>query len=254
MYSSTEPFRCSAFAAYRRTLKHSLILTDKRSGPASSTPSMAPKNLKPGDLDEIKSSILKLEVSLTGLIQNQNQEIVRELHLIRAEKEKLKQAVEERDVRIKKLEILADDLDQCRRANELIISGLQLTPGPGDTVAQLAIAKLKEFGINMEPLDIRCCLLLPSGGRGPATVLMKLADHKTKTALLNQHRHLKGSKIFLNDNLTRRNAEIARKARQLKKAGKIANTCVSDCRILVKTQDMKIKAITSLDQLTTIAG
>lgn len=53
---------------------------------------------------------------------------------------------------------------------------------------------------------------------------MRLINRKLKTALLKQGRKLKGTNIFINEHLTKCNADIARKLRFLKKLGKIQNT------------------------------
>ena len=66
------------------------------------------------------------------------------------------------------------------------------------------------------------------------TVIVTFANKKHKTALLQQSRKLKGTQVFMNDNLTKRNAEIARDARFLKKQKKIDSTWCWNCKVFIK--------------------
>lgn len=62
---------------------------------------------------------------------------------------------------------------------------------------------------------------------------MRFVYRKHKLALLKQGQKLKGSNIFINSQITERNADIARKARSLKKAQKIQHTWVTNFKIFI---------------------
>lgn len=53
-------------------------------------------------------------------------------------------------------------------------------------------------------------------------------------ALLKQGCKLKGTDVFMNEQLTRKNADIAKKARILKKQHKIQHTWVTNFKIFIK--------------------
>ena len=65
---------------------------------------------------------------------------------------------------------------------------------------------------------------------------------------------LKGTTVFFNENLTKKNAEMAKKARELKKAGKIKSTWTANCKILIRTngetpEEMKTVLVKSMEDL-----
>ena len=53
--------------------------------------------------------------------------------------------------------------------------------------------------------------------------------------VLKQSRKLKGTNIYINEHLTPRNNEIAKKARLLRKQGKISRAWIRDCKVFIKT-------------------
>jgi len=61
---------------------------------------------------------------------------------------------------------------------------------------------------------------------------------------------LRGKKIYINEHLTKKNGAIAKRARDLKKAGKIAKIRVRDCKVFIKDlsgTSFVIQNITELD-------
>lgn len=84
-------------------------------------------------------------------------------------------------------------------------------------------------------------------------MILRFVNRKKKIALLKQGRKLKGTNVYLNDHLTKRNAEIARKARYLRKQKKIQNTWVTNCKIFIKLngtpEEAKVLVIRSMEEL-----
>ena len=87
---------------------------------------------------------------------------------------------------------------------------------------------------------------------------MRFVNRKQKIALLNQGRKLKLSNVFINDHLTKRNADIARKARYLKKQGDIQTwtwtwTWTTNCKIFIKLngkpEQAKVLVIINIEEL-----
>ena len=58
-------------------------------------------------------------------------------------------------------------------------------------------------------------------------------------------RKLKGTGIYVNEHLTKRNADLARAARELRKAGKIQSTWTRDCKVFIKNGEGKIILVRS---------
>uniref|UniRef100_A0A3B4GSR1 Uncharacterized protein n=1 Tax=Pundamilia nyererei TaxID=303518 RepID=A0A3B4GSR1_9CICH len=61
-----------------------------------------------------------------------------------------------------------------------------------------------------------------------------LIENKKKQKLLKQGRKLKGTNVYLNEHPIKKNADIARQARILRKQKKIQSTWTSDCKIFMK--------------------
>ena len=54
----------------------------------------------------------------------------------------------------------------------------------------------------------------------PDDIIIRFIDRKNKVEVLKQSKNLKGTNIYINEHLTDRNNEIAKKARLLRKQGK----------------------------------
>ena len=84
-------------------------------------------------------------------------------------------------------------------------------------------------------------------------VIMRFVNRKHKTALLKQGRKLKGTNVFINEHLTKRNADIARKARFMKKQGKIQHTWTSNCKVFIKLngtpEQAKVMVIRNIEEM-----
>lgn len=65
-------------------------------------------------------------------------------------------------------------------------------------------------------------------------MICDIVNRKHKTAVLKQGRKLKGENVFINEHLTKHNADIARKARYLRKQRKIQNTWTTNSKIFIK--------------------
>uniref|UniRef100_A0A8C5NDS0 Uncharacterized protein n=1 Tax=Gouania willdenowi TaxID=441366 RepID=A0A8C5NDS0_GOUWI len=94
---------------------------------------------------------------------------------------------------------------------------------------KLLNARSKDIVLNP---DINSFHLLPKKNDNSA-VKITFTNMKFKGELLKQGRKLKETKVFINENLTKKNASIAWKARQIKKGGKILKTWTRNCRIYI---------------------
>ena len=153
-----------------------------------------------------------------------------------------------------------DDLEQYSKIDNLLISGLAtthrtysrvVTSGGGGAEEEPTLAEqeslenqvIKFFAghdMILEPSVISACHTLPKKEGNTNTnplIIMRFANRKAKMELLSQARKLKGTNVYLNDHLTKRNAEIARGARILKKQGKIHATWTRSCKIWIKLAD-----------------
>ena len=66
-----------------------------------------------------------------------------------------------------------------------------------------------------------------------------------KRAIMKNARKLKGSKLFINEDMTKARATMAWEARNLKREGKITDTWTRDGVIFVKLGENRIKSFTA---------
>lgn len=99
---------------------------------------------------------------------------------------------------------------------------------PGEPEADSMEHQVADFlqskGIKLDRNNIEACHPLPRRNTSdrPA-VTLRFVNRKHKIALLKKGRKIKGTDVFMNEHLAKHNADIARKARQLKKQRKIQN-------------------------------
>lgn len=209
---------------------------------------MGPKKaLTAEEGDDIKKSLdfLSEEIYVVKLQEKAIMDLVEEVKALRIQNT-------EKDRRLVHLESRVAELEQYTRINDVIVTGLRIKPWsyaravtddnggePGEqevnSVEQQVAAFLQSKGIEMDCNNIEACHPLPRrDGNDKRAVIMRFINRKHKTALLKQGRKLKGSNVFINEHLTKRNADIARKARLMKKQGKIQHTWTSNCKVFIK--------------------
>ncbi|KAJ8353946.1 hypothetical protein SKAU_G00215130 [Synaphobranchus kaupii] len=165
-------------------------------------------------------------------------------------------APEEVDDIKKALEFLSEEVSAVSRQQKTImgiveeVKALRLQNSEKDR----RIVLLENRGIELDINNIEAChpLLRRLKTDKPALII-RFANRKSKTARLKQGRRLKGTNVYLNDHLTKKNAEIARKARFLRNQKKIHSTWTTNCKIFIKLngppEESKVLAIRNMEDL-----
>jgi len=151
-------------------------------------------------------------------------EIVREI-------KELKDMLKEKDERIKVLERRVEDLEQYTRREDVIITGLTIdrkfaevantaVDGGGvkvdwnGEIEKQVLAKLKERKIHVDSEEISACHTLGKPDvNGQQKVILRFVSRKTKVRVMNEWEKLRGTGIYINEHLTKKNADIAKAAR-----------------------------------------
>lgn len=218
------------------------------------------------EVEDIKKSLNFMSGEI-AIISKQQKVIMDMMEEIK----ELKRQNAEKDKTISTLEGRVADLEQYSRMNDLIVSGLETKPrsyakaaaGGGeltepdlDSLEQQVIAFLGSKGIMVDSNDIEACHPLPRRDKNikPA-IIIRFVSRKQKISLLKQGRKLRGTNVYLNEHLTKKNADIARQARFLRKQNKIQSTWTSNCKVFIKLNGspeeakvLAIKDITELDK------
>ena len=156
-------------------------------------------------------------------------------------------AMKIKDQRIDDLERRVNDLEQHSRKRNIIVTGLNVhsyahaatrtiltrgsTQTDGEDVSEsnemrkqfVKFAKDK-LNVSVEEIEITAIHDLPKRKDGTTPVIVQLLSVDKKTDLMHRRKNLKGSNVFLNDQLTRTNNELFAEARRLKKEGKLYGT------------------------------
>ena len=84
-------------------------------------------------------------------------------------------------------------------------------------------------------------------------IVVRFVNGKHKTEMLQQAKRLKGADIYINEHLTKKNADIARHARILRKEKKIQATWTRNGKVLIRlngiSEEAKVVVIRELKDL-----
>uniref|UniRef100_A0A096M2W2 L1 transposable element RRM domain-containing protein n=1 Tax=Poecilia formosa TaxID=48698 RepID=A0A096M2W2_POEFO len=182
------------------------------------------------EFEEIKKSLDFMSDEIAKISQQQN--------LIMGEVKELKRQNVEKDKQIAFLEHRVADLEQYSRMNDVVISGLEMKPGSfAQAVTEANITEerdeeqgtlerqvISSFSNKSISIDNNGIEATPQKYKGVKPVIvMRFTNRKHKNELLKQGRKLKGSNVYINEHLTKVNADIARKQK------KIQSTWTSNC-------------------------
>lgn len=227
---------------------------------------MGPKKISTTEeVEEIKRSLDFLAEEITA-VRTQQKTI---LDLV-VEVKTLRQQNTEKEKRIAILENRMADLEQYTRMNDIIVSGMEIKPQSYAravtgmmnreeitelvSVEQQVTTFLQSKGIEVDSNSIETCHPLPRKNKtDKPAIIMRFMNRKHKTALLRQGRKLKGSDVYLNEHLTKRNADIAKTARFLRRQKKIQSTWTANCKIYIKLngspEEAKVLVIRDIQEL-----
>ena len=207
---------------------------------------MATKKLSE-DMEEVQKSLNFMSEELSKVVKQQ----VGLLELI-DEVRQLKAVIKEKDRKIEELERRVDDLEQYTRMEDLVISGLEtnhysyarITAGDKEgedaprgeklLLEQQVITFFNDKDIPLDSKNIAACHTIPQKQNKRPTIIIKFVNRKHKIEVLKLTKKLKGTGVYVNEHLTKRNAEIARQARLLKKERRIQDTWTRNCKVFIR--------------------
>jgi hypothetical protein len=198
---------------------------------------MGTKEIKK-DIEELKAS-LNLMGDELATINKQQRTIIN----LMSEIKDLKMVNEDQQNKINYLETRVSDLEQYTRMNDVIITGLVIKPR-SYARALNGDASVVDSAGHDDSAEAQVTAFLHD---------KQIAIDRRNIDLLRQGRRLKGTNVYINEHLTKKNADIARQARVMKKQGKIQATWTSNCKVFVKLngipEQAKVLCIWSIDQL-----
>lgn len=218
------------------------------------------------EIEEIKKSLDYMSGEITTI--SKQQKMILDMM---GEIKELKKQCAEKDKMVALLECRVADLEQYSRINDVVVSGMQtkprtyaravstaasseLTEPDQDSIEQQVTAFFNSKGISVNNNDIEACHPLPQRNKADKPVIIiRFTNRKHKNVLLRQGRKLKGSGVYVNEHLTKKNGDIARKARFLRKQGKIQSTWTANCKVCIKLngspEEAKVLVIRDMSEL-----
>ena len=181
----------------------------------------------------------------------------------------LKKQLDEKNAELQRLktiihdqQTMIDDIEQHGRRDSLRFAGIHENLYHDDTnAAILEICGQMKVEPKVEPKDIAVSHRVGKPGQRttPRQIIVKLATRNIREHVFKARTELKNvnnaeenkdkPKIYLNEDLTKLRAGLAKKARYLKTAGKILDTWTMYGKILVKDNFNQVKVITKGEEL-----
>lgn len=203
------------------------------------------------EMAEIKNSLNFMSREISEVVEQQ-----RKLTGLMEEIRQLKIIIQQKDERIDLLEQRVDDLEQYSRADDLVITGLETRhqsyaratglsgyqqgeDAPSEeleTLEQQVVRFMKSKIIPLDKQQISACYILPSKDKkNKPKIIVKIASRRHKVEILKEAKKLKGTGVYINEHLTKKNAEIAWTSRTLKKENKIQSTWTRNGKVFIRT-------------------
>lgn len=187
------------------------------------------------------------------------------------EVKQLKLLISNKDKKIDELEQKVNELEQNARQENIVLTGLEVKPrsykkaltgsettedAPQEellTLEKQVVTFLKDKDIGVDHKDISICYTLPTKmDKSKPAIVVRFTSRKVRNNVLMQARKLTGSKVYINEHLTKKNSNIAREARLLRKQKKIESTWTRNGNIWIKVKEGSqatiIKELKDLDR------
>ena len=207
--------------------------------------------------DVIKPLQIKTDI-LTRAIEEKNKTIKDKDAIIMAKDELLNKKADDivsLEYRVNILENKLDDLEQYGRRASVRMFNVPQLPGQSCTGAALHIINdVLEVPMGEDDIE-RCHYLGKANAKGFRPLIVKFKSYKSKAAVFTAKKKLKNNpgKIFISEDLTKKNHEIVQKLVQLRKDTSIDSFWTNDGKINVKVYEMSLPArvgsISDVDQL-----
>lgn len=233
-------------------------------------PKKSPVNSE--EMEEIKQSLNFMSEEITKVAKQQTQ-----LLGLMEEVRELKKMVLGKDKEISLLERRVNELEQYTRMDDVIVSGLNIkhrsyaraavrtggrggeddTMGEINSLEQQVLQFFTSKDIDIDSSAISACHVLPrKDNKAKPAIIIRFVNRKNKNGLLRQAKKFRGTDVYLNENLTKKNSDIARQARALRKQSKIQGTWTRNCKVWIKLNGtpeeakvIMIRELADLDKL-----
>ena len=203
------------------------------------------------ELKDIKETLSSLSLDVAEVLKNQKQ-----MQQLFGTIQNLQKELKQKDEKILQLEEKIDDLEQYTRKDDIVIAGLQTrhlsyaraasrgdeahgenaSSTEVDFLEKQVVDFFKQNGIEFSSNNISTCHTLGKPRDGiKRMILVRFTNRKIKEHILRNKKKLKGTGVFVNEHLSKKNVDISIFARTLRRQNKIQNTWTRNCKVYIKT-------------------
>lgn len=159
-------------------------------------------------IQSIVEKVLASETFINKIVCAMRESFQAEIKAIRQEYENKVRPLEKQ---LSELQVTCDNLEQYSRVNNVRIFGVEETDNENvcETVLQLCNNKL---GVKLAPSDIDVCYRLPKGKSSVKSIMVRFTRRTVKDQIYGAKRKLKGTKIVIREDLTKRRQNLLKMA------------------------------------------
>ncbi|KAJ8389954.1 hypothetical protein AAFF_G00112390 [Aldrovandia affinis] len=243
-------------------------------------PKKTPPQQEENDMEQIKASLANIQQEIAKMATQQHQilTLIGQVEGLQQEINLLKGELNLKEKRIATLEKSMADSEQYSRIDDVIITGLKTkhrsysraaaknvdaslvpTEQETETLESQVLQFFESRNILVQSHNISACHPLPrketdTNVQQPPAIIIRFVNRKHKIELMRQGIKLQKTGVYLNEHLTKKNADIAKAARSLRKDDKIKATWTRNCKIFIRLngatpEDEKVLVVREIGEL-----
>ena len=187
-------------------------------------------------IDPIKNQVTELEKKVADRDESLSKQ-AEKISALESDMKDIKKSLDTTKDEIKNLKIAHDDLEQYGRRVNLRFSGIKPSGNantPEDTDKAVLHLCRDKLGVQVQLSDIQRSHRLGPVDSTNRGIIARFVSYRARSQILKARSKLKGTSIFVNEDLTKHRNKLAYLGRQLKKESKIVDTWTFDGKVLVK--------------------
>ncbi|KAJ8410596.1 hypothetical protein AAFF_G00195000 [Aldrovandia affinis] len=223
-------------------------------------PKKTPPQHEENDMEQIKASLANIQQEIAKMATQQHQilTLIGQVEGLQQEINLLKGELNSKEKRIATLEKSMADSEQYSRIDDVIITGLKTKHRSYSRAAAKNVdASLVPTEQEIETLESQVLQFFESRNilvQSHPSKQNVVPRTKHKIELMRQGIKLQKTGVYLNEHLTKKNADIAKAARSLRKDDKIKATWTRNCKIFIRLngatpEDEKVLVVREIGEL-----
>lgn len=206
--------------------------------------------------DHIKQEMNEMKAKLTEMvikeIESQKNKIEDDINKsFKFLEEDIQTKLSDLQSQVRNLQSSNNNLEQYTRKNSVRLFGIP------ENIEDIETTTLQIFNDKMStPITREDIEIIHRTGRPftdkPRPILIKFTSHKKKTDIMRSKKHLKGSKIFITEDLTKENYKKIQELNNIRKSNRIKSVWTIDGKIRIQMNNGQVKFINNQQDINDI--